>query len=228
MFNSHFQNSISGNNSFAGPTSIRPTSSSSHSTQGTVTSSYAQPNRPQSTSGGINAAPTIHGRYSAKYLPYALLDFDKQQVFVDAVSGTPENPLWAGDNTSFKFDVSRVTDLNIQLYLRNPAARPGAGRNEDVFLGACRINPRFEEVHPFVEDPKASKKDREKAAAAHAEQERQMGQAGTEWTNLQFGTGAIKIGVSFVENQQRSLKIEDFELLKVVGRGSFGRVMQVR
>ncbi|KAG5295591.1 serine/threonine protein kinase [Histoplasma capsulatum G186AR] len=228
VFNSHFQNSISGNNSFAGPTSIRPTSSSSHSTQGTVTSSYAQPNRPQSTSGGINAAPTIHGRYSAKYLPYALLDFDKQQVFVDAVSGTPENPLWAGDNTSFKFDVSRVTDLNIQLYLRNPAARPGAGRNEDVFLGACRINPRFEEVHPFVEDPKASKKDREKAAAAHAEQERQMGQAGTEWTNLQFGTGAIKIGVSFVENQQRSLKIEDFELLKVVGRGSFGRVMQVR
>ncbi|QSS48789.1 serine/threonine protein kinase [Histoplasma capsulatum var. duboisii H88] len=228
VFNSHFQNSISGNNSFAGPTSIRPTSSSSHSTQGTVTSSYAQSNRPQSTSGGINAAPTIHGRYSAKYLPYALLDFDKQQVFVDAVSGTPENPLWAGDNTSFKFDVSRVTDLNIQLYLRNPAARPGAGRNEDVFLGACRINPRFEEVHPFVEDPKASKKDREKAAAAHAEQERQMGQAGTEWTNLQFGTGAIKIGVSFVENQQRSLKIEDFELLKVVGRGSFGRVMQVR
>ncbi|OJD15566.1 AGC/AKT protein kinase [Emergomyces pasteurianus Ep9510] len=227
VFNAHFQNSLSGNNTFTGPTSIRPNSSSSHSTHGTVTSSYAQSTRPQSTSGGINAAPTIHGRYSAKYLPYALLDFDKLQVFVDAVSGTPENPLWAGDNTSFKFDVSRVTDLNIQLYLRNPAARPGAGRSEDIFLGACRINPRFEEARPFVEDPKASKKDREKAAAAHAEQERQMGQSGTEWTNLQFGTGAIKIGVSFVETRQKSLKMEDFELLKVVGRGSFGRVIQV-
>ena len=146
---------------------------------------------------------------------------------MDAVSGTPENPLWAGDNTSFKFDVSRVTELNVQLYLRNPAARPGAGRSEDIFLGACRVNPRFEEARHYVEDPKASKKDREKAAAAFAQQERRLGQMGAEWLDLQFGTGSIKVGVSFVENRQQSLKLEDFELLKVVGKGSFGKVMQV-
>ncbi|KAJ5229370.1 hypothetical protein N7489_010078 [Penicillium chrysogenum] len=122
IFNSHFQN-----NSYA-PSSLRPsTSSSSHSTQNQA-GSFVPSGRPQSTSGGINAAPTIHGRYSTKYLPYALLDFEKNQVFVDAVSGTPECPLWAGDNTAFKFDVSRKTELNVQLYLRNPAARPGAGR----------------------------------------------------------------------------------------------------
>ncbi|KAJ5232907.1 serine/threonine protein kinase (YPK1) [Penicillium chermesinum] len=120
IFNSHFQN-----NSF-NPSSLRPsTASSSHSSNAQAAGSYVQSNRPQSTSGGINAAPTIHGRYSTKYLPYALLDFEKNQVFVDAVSGTPENPLWAGDNTAFKFDVSRKTELNVQLYLRNPAARPG-------------------------------------------------------------------------------------------------------
>ena len=206
---------------------MRPNSSSSHSSHGPIPGSYAPSGRPQSTSGGINAAPTIHGRYSAKYLPYALLDFDKLQVFVDAVSGTPENPLWAGDNTSFKFDVSRVTELNVQLYLRNPAARQGAGRSEDIFLGACRVNPRFEEARQFVEDPKASKKDREKAAAAFAQHERRLGQMGTEWLDVQFGTGSVKIGVSFVENRQQSLKLEDFELLKVVGKGSFGKVMQV-
>jgi serum/glucocorticoid-regulated kinase 2 len=227
IFNSHFQNTLTTSSAFAGHGSIRPNSSSSHSGHGPVPGSYAHPGRPQSTSGGINAAPTIHGRYSAKYLPYALLDFDKLQVFVDAVSGTPENPLWAGDNTSFKFDVSRVTELNVQLYLRNPAARPGAGRSEDIFLGACRVNPRFEEAHQYVEDPKASKKDREKAAAAFAQQERRLGQVGAEWLDLQFGTGSIKIGVSFVENRQQSLKLEDFELLKVVGKGSFGKVMQV-
>ncbi|KAK2753396.1 hypothetical protein FQN55_003525 [Onygenales sp. PD_40] len=226
VLNAHFQNSIPNNNNFAGATSIRPNSSSSHSSHG-PTPSYTQSQRPQSTSGGINAAPTIHGRYSAKYLPYALLDFDKLQVFVDAVSGTPENPLWAGDNTSFKFDVSRVTDLNVQLYLRNPASRPGVGRSEDIFLGACRVNPRFEEPRQFVEDPKASKKDREKAAAAFAQQERQMGQCGAEWLDLQFGTGSVKVGVSFVENRQKSLKMDDFELLKVVGKGSFGKVIQV-
>jgi serum/glucocorticoid-regulated kinase 2 len=189
--------------------------------------SYINTGRPQSTSGGINSVPTIHGRYSTKYLPYALLDFDKLQVFVDAVSGTPENPLWAGDNTSFKFDVSRMTELSVQLYLRNPNARPGVGRSEDIFLGACRVNPRFEEFRPYVEDLKSSKKDREKAAAAFAQQERQLGQIGAEWLDMAFGTGAIKIGVEFVENRQRTLKIEDFELLKVVGKGSFGKVMQV-
>ncbi|KAL2012636.1 hypothetical protein VTN00DRAFT_161 [Thermoascus crustaceus] len=218
IFTSHFQNSSS--------PAIRPSSSSSHSSH--TTNSHAHAGRPQSTNSGINAAPTIHGRYSTKYLPYALLDFDKNQVFVDAVSGTPENPLWAGDNTSFKFDVSRQTELSVQLYLRNPAARPGAGRSEDIFLGAVKVNPRFEEAaQPYVEDPKLSKKDNQKAAAAHAEQERHMGQLGAEWLDLQFGTGSIKIGVSFVENKQRSMKLEDFELLKVVGKGSFGKVMQV-
>ena len=221
IFNSHFQN-----NSYA-PSSLRPsTSSSSHSAHGQA-NSFAQSNRPQSTSSGMNNAPTIHGRYSTKYLPYALLDFEKNQVFVDAVSGTPENPLWAGDSTAFKFDVSRKTELNVQLYLRNPAARPGAGRSEDIFLGAVKVNPRFEEAQPFVEDPKLSKKDNQKAAAAHAEQERHLGQLGAEWLEMQFGTGSIKVGVSFVENKQRSLKLEDFELLKVVGKGSFGKVMQV-
>lgn len=220
IFNSHFQN----NNSYG--SSIRPSSSSSHTTH-PQTSSFAHHGRPQSTSGGINSAPTIHGRYSTKYLPYALLDFEKNQVFVDAVSGTPENPLWAGDNTAFKFDVSRKTELTVQLYLRNPAARPGTGRSEDIFLGAVKVHPRFSEAQPYVDDPKLSKKDNQKAAAAHASQERHMGQLGAEWLDLQFGTGSIKIGASYVENRERSLKLEDFELLKVVGKGSFGKVMQV-
>lgn len=196
------------------------------STPGNMAGSYAPGARPQS-GGGINNAPTIHGRYSSRHLPYALLDFDKLQVFVDAVSGSPQNPYWAGENTAYKFDVSRATELSVQIYLRNPNARPGAGRSEDIFLGVVRVNPRFEEIRQYVEDPKASKKDRERGMAAFSEQERSMGQIGTEWLEVAFGTGSFKIGVAFVENRQRTLKIEDFELLKVVGKGSFGKVMQV-
>lgn len=146
---------------------------------------------------------------------------------MNAVSGTPENPLWAGDNTAYKFDVSRVTDLTLSFYIRNPNAPPNAGRNHDIFIGTCKLNPRFEEARPPVEDPKANKRDREKAAAAAAQQERTLGQSGAEWLNIQFGTGTVKAGVQFIENRTRSLKIEDFELLKVVGKGSFGKVMQV-
>ena len=223
QYNTPYQNAISSGFSVAG--SMRGDNLMSR-TPGATAASYAPSARPQS-GGGINNAPTIHGRYSSRYLPYALLDFDKLQVFVDAVAGSPQNPLWAGENTSYKFDVSRATDLSVQIYLRNPNARPGAGRSEDIFLGVVRVNPRFEEAKQYVEDPKASKKDRERGMAAFVEQERSVGQFGTDWLEIAFGTGSLKIGVAFVENRQRTLKIEDFELLKVVGKGSFGKVMQV-
>ncbi|MCJ1235211.1 hypothetical protein MMC14_003178 [Varicellaria rhodocarpa] len=222
-FGSQFQNSMSSGNGFSGAGSVRPNSSSTRPPGG-VAGSYASSGRPQST---INSAPSNHGRYQSRYLPYALLDFDKLQVFVDAVSGSPENPYWAGENTQYKFDVSRVTQLSVSLYLRNPNSRPGVGRSEDIFLGTCNVNPRFEEPRAYTEDPKASKKDKEKAALAFAQQERQLGQSGAEWLEITLGTGSIKIGVKFVENRQNTHKIEDFELLKVVGKGSFGKVMQV-
>ena len=192
-------------------------------TKGQLAGSYA--GRPQSGGGsGINAAPTNHGRYSSRYLPYALLDFDKVQVFVDAVSGTPENPYWPGATTQYKFDVSRITDLSVQLYLRNPNARPGTGRSEDIFLGACKVKPRFEEVSDNSDDSRSGKKEKN----APPEKSTDQGQVGTDWLSLAFGSGALNVGVNFVENREKALKIEDFELLKVVGKGSFGKVMQVR
>lgn len=183
----------------------------------------------QSTGDAINAAPTIHGRYSSRHLPYALVDFDKQQIFINAVSGTPQNPIWAGENTQYKFDVSRPTEVSISMYIRNPRAPPQAGRSEDVFLGTVRINPRFEEAS-FEPAKLASKKDKkgDKASLAHAEREKSLGQYGVAWNDLTYGSGSLRIGIKFVENRQTSLKIEDFDLLKVVGKGSFGKVMQVQ
>jgi len=182
--------------------------------------------RPASSAGGINAVPSTHGRYHSKYLPYALLDFDKQQVFVNAVSGTPENPLWPGESTQYKFDVSRTTEVSLSLYMRNPSAPPNAGRQQDIFIGTCRITPTFSEdaeSGAAVADSK-SKKDKNGAMPPPTI----SGKAnGVQWHDVQYGTGALRIGVKYVENKQRSLKIEDFELLKVIGKGSFGKVMQV-
>ena len=203
--------------------SMRPNSSQRQSA-----APFANGARPQTSGGGFSGIPTNHGRISGKYMPYALLDFDKVQVFVNSVDGNPENPLWAGDNTQYKFDVSRVTELAVHLYMRNPNAPPGAGRSQDIFLGVVRINPRFEERQQFVEDPKASKKEREKAVAEYSHRERALGHSGVEWVDVQYGQGRLKIGVEYVENRAGKLKIEDFELLKVVGKGSFGKVMQVR
>lgn len=134
---SHAGSSLSTGNALGMVGSQRPSSSSR------TTTGFAG-NRPQ-TAGGFSGIPTNHGRISTKYMPYALIDFDKVQVFVNSVEGNPENPLWAGSNTQYKFDVSRVTELVVHLYIRNPNAPPGSGRSQDIFLGVVRINPRFEE-----------------------------------------------------------------------------------
>ena len=67
-----------------------------------------------------------------------------------------------------------------------------------------------------------------RGAAEFQKQEQALGQAGAQWLDVTYGTGKIRIGVNYIENRSKSLKIEDFELLKVVGKGSFGKVMQVK
>jgi serum/glucocorticoid-regulated kinase 2 len=158
------------------------------------------------------------------------VDFDKQQIFVNAVSGSPENPVWPGESVQYKFDVSRSTELNLSLYIRNPSAPANAGRQQDIFIGTCRITPHFKEdaqpgadQHPPSSSDGKNKKDKPTVPPSS----NGSTVAGVQWHDVQYGTGAIRLGVKFVENRQRSLKIEDFDLLKVVGKGSFGKVMQV-
>ncbi|KAH9211031.1 protein kinase, partial [Leptodontidium sp. 2 PMI_412] len=82
------------------------------------------------------------------FLPYALLDFGKLQVFVCSVSGTTENPLWEGHETSYNFDVSQAAELAIHLYLTNPDVSKGG---QDISLGTGRIIPLFENEKPLIE-----------------------------------------------------------------------------
>jgi len=49
-----------------------------------------------------------------------------------------------------------------------------------------------------------------------------------QWYPVSGGTGQIHIQVSYKADQGTSLNMEAFDLLKVIGKGSFGKVMQVR
>ncbi|GAA6033964.1 hypothetical protein JCM8097_000431 [Rhodosporidiobolus ruineniae] len=49
-----------------------------------------------------------------------------------------------------------------------------------------------------------------------------------EWVRSSSGSGEFLVQVTFEPAKSSSLTIDDFELLKVIGKGSFGKVMQVR
>lgn len=48
------------------------------------------------------------------------------------------------------------------------------------------------------------------------------------WVRLENGLGNINFSVDYKPSKNKSLSIDDFDLLKVIGKGSFGKVMQVK
>ncbi|GJJ68187.1 serum/glucocorticoid-regulated kinase 2 [Entomortierella parvispora] len=141
------------------------------------------------------------------WLPYAVLEFDKNEVLIDALGGEVSNPLW---QYRAHFDVSRVSDVQLSLYIRVPKAnvsiesrsgdiKESDTASQDVFLGNVKLEPRWDE------------------------------QMQDEWFPLQGGTGKVRVQVAYKrDNANTPMTIDAFDLLKVIGKGSFGKVMQVR
>lgn len=163
-----------------------------------------------STSPRISTQPVRNNRDSYQrrqlwWLPYVVLEFDKNEVLVDALGGDLSGPVWMYSAT---FDVSRISDIAVTTYLRTTPpggeqkGEKGDGAdmgNSDLCLGGIRFIPDLETL-----------------------------QLRDEWIPVQGGSGSIHVQVSFKPAQGQHLSIDSFELLKVIGKGSFGKVMQVR
>ncbi|TFL01268.1 Pkinase-domain-containing protein [Pterulicium gracile] len=135
------------------------------------------------------------------WLPYLFVEFEVNQVLITPLGGDLEKPLYM---YQAHFDVSRNSEISIQCYLRaDEPKRGGDGLADDlgndIFMGSLKFTPDFDN----------------------------MGSEDT-WYDLSDGTGRIQIGVSFQPYHSRHLTINDFELTTVIGKGSFGKVMQVR
>ncbi|KAJ8064924.1 hypothetical protein OCU04_007228 [Sclerotinia nivalis] len=141
-------------------------------------------------------------------LPYALLDFDHSQVIVDAVSGTTKSPLWAGKETSYGFEVSRVAELTVFLYLRNPLASMG---HQDFFLGAVKLHPWANESYKYDEMNVTASLGQESYAAV------------PKWLNVQNEAAKILIGVDFKEWKHPSVGYlhpsDNFNYREIIGGG---------
>ncbi|PKY38438.1 kinase-like protein [Rhizophagus irregularis] len=134
------------------------------------------------------------------WLPYVVLEFDKNEVLIDALGGEVQNPTW---QYRAHFDVSRESDVSIQIYLRK-STQTGQHTNDmgnDVFLGGVKIAPSFNDPNKLHEN----------------------------WFNLAGGTGSVHVHICYKKDHANiPLTIDAFDLLKVIGKGSFGKVMQVR
>ncbi|GAA95001.1 hypothetical protein E5Q_01656 [Mixia osmundae IAM 14324] len=138
-------------------------------------------------------------RKSCWYLPYLVLSFDKNDILVDALGGQLTAPTWM---YKAHFDVSRRSEVALSAYLRTTPAASGDDREDmgnDIFLGGISFTPTFDSEH-----------------------------ATDAWYNATGGSGQFHLQVTFKPTGNEGLSIDAFDLLKVIGKGSFGKVMQVR
>lgn len=150
---------------------------------------------------------------------YLVLEFDKTQLLLEPTGGVGlDCPIW---NARSSFDVSRTDEgLTINIYAKLPTTliqneiHPLLGRSSalgdekstntvlDVFLGCVRVRPALTHANRSVDG----------------------------WCSVSSGTGRLKIRVDYkpTPKSQSQLSMQSFELLKVLGKGTFGKVMMVK
>ncbi|KAE8214806.1 hypothetical protein CF327_g1826 [Tilletia walkeri] len=215
-------------------------SASTSSTSSTSTStSAANSTLPSSSGGGGAGQRQSIQRRPCWWLPYLVLEFDRNEILIDAISGTITDPVWL---STTHFDVSRPSQISIQVYLRAQEGPTAAAYAAAAANGG---------------DPDKTMTDGSGAGGAKGkagDADVMMGDADRYLGGLKFvpdfddaltqnqlctynlvGPGLvskIRLQFTFHPNQGSEsgsgLTIESFELLKVIGKGSFGKVMQVR
>ncbi|KAJ3114383.1 hypothetical protein HDU96_002139 [Phlyctochytrium bullatum] len=144
-------------------------------------------------------------------LPYVVIEFDKNEAICTAKEWDREEAL-LGFHYRGNFDVCRESEVHISVYQRNPEG------GHDILVGTAWFQPQLTDqnlqddwinINPSLESQNFN---------SNARSNNQP--AGTIHVQASF---KAKAGV-----KAKPLSMEDFELLKVIGKGSFGKVMQVR
>ncbi|KAM3163428.1 Serine/threonine-protein kinase YPK1 [Lachancea thermotolerans] len=180
----------------------------------------------------------IDGETAARYIPatitlptsttlnpllYFTLEFDNTVATIEPESGTISNLTF---NKISTFDVTRKLNfLKMDVFARIPSILLPSkawqqmnssdpyikdildriNSNQDIHVGSCNL--------PLTLDFDSASTFR---LYNH------------QWISLEQGNGKLNISVDYKPATNRALSIDDFDLLKVIGKGSFGKVMQVR
>ncbi|OAV91674.1 AGC/AKT protein kinase [Puccinia triticina 1-1 BBBD Race 1] len=97
------------------------------------------------------------------------------------------------------FDVSRASDVTVSAYLRTAPGHDRQDMGNDLLISSVTFSPNIQAKG--VTDA---------------------------WYPASSGEGRFHVQVMYKASANDPLTIDSFELLKVIGKGSFGKVMQVR
>jgi len=110
-----------------------------------------------------------------------------------------QNPSWM---YKAHFDVSRTSNISVSAYLRTSSSVSGQHHNDmgnDLLMARVDLTPVLDGHY-----------------------------ASDQWYTATNGSGSFHLKIDFKQLRNESLTIEAFDLLKVIGKGSFGKVMQVK
>ncbi|KAJ1927693.1 Serine/threonine-protein kinase [Tieghemiomyces parasiticus] len=168
----------------------------------------------------------------AARLPYVVVEFDKNEVVVNALGGDAHNPIW---KHTAPFDVSRASEIMVSIYQRtlpsqyqDPNARPNSnngGMPPNTFgtRHGGSTAPTGAKAVVTMSDPSAILLGFIKIAPEFVDKK-----LVDNWYPLYNGSGHIRVQSCYQRRESGPLTIEAFDLLTVIGKGSFGKVMQVR
>ncbi|KAJ7878849.1 hypothetical protein B0H14DRAFT_1630478 [Mycena olivaceomarginata] len=124
-----------------------------------------------------------------RYLPYVVLEFDKNEILIDALDGDLSTPVW---NYRAHFDVSRTSNVSVSAYLRTDAAVQGNDdMGNDLLMARVDLTPSLETQHGSDQWYTATN--------------------GTGSFHLKIDFRPIR--------EEKPLTIEAFDLLKVIAKG---------
>jgi serum/glucocorticoid-regulated kinase 2 len=135
------------------------------------------------------------------WLPYLVMEYEVNQVLITPLGGELDKPLYM---YQAHFDVSRNSEISLQCYIRTEEPKCGGDGladdlGNDIFLGGLKFVPNFDGMGNH-----------------------------DQWYDFVGGEGKIQIGVRYQSHYGQSLTIDEFDLMTVIGKGSFGKVLQVR
>lgn len=152
-------------------------------------------------------------------LVYAIIEVENSSERISSCGNTIANTKF---NSVTTFDITSPNNasLTIQIYIRIPGSLLESNKQEDHLIGSimCKLSDLNKSLNTnnIANGPQRL--------------------LNHQWINLKNPytdealIGSLNLTLDFkpLTKENKALSIEDFDLLKVIGKGSFGKVMQVR